>query len=98
MINLTNHQINLIKNIIYGFLDKPGVKIFAFGSRVNNTSQRYSDLDLVLKYKSKIPQKTYYQIMDAFEESDLPFRVDLLDWARISPKFRNNIENECIEL
>jgi len=31
-------------------------------------------------------------IREDFEESDLPFRVDILDWHTISAEFKANIE------
>jgi hypothetical protein len=31
-----------------------------------------------------------------FSHSDLPFRVDIVDWARIEEAFRGIIENEKI--
>jgi len=30
-----------------------------------------------------------------FSESDLPFKVDVLDWATTSEEFRRVIENKC---
>jgi hypothetical protein len=47
---------------------------------------------LVLIEKEQIPKKRYYQLQEAFEESDLPIKVDVLDWHRITPGFRANIE------
>ena len=72
----------------------PGVPIWVFGSRVKGTAKPYSDLDLVIVDDQKIPQKCYYQIQDAFEESTLPYRVDVLDWHRISPSFRQVIQEK----
>ena len=37
-------------------------------------------------------RKHYYRLKEAFQESDLPIRVDLVDWHRISPEFRTVIE------
>jgi len=34
------------------------------------------------------------ELSEAFQESDLPFRVDLIDWHRISPEFRKVIEQK----
>lgn len=32
------------------------------------------------------------ELMDAFQESDLPFKVDVVDWATTKPSFRRSIE------
>ena len=63
----------------------------AFGSRVTGTAKPYSDLDLVVMGSVKLPTPTLYALRDDFEESELPFRVDVLDWNRLSPKFQNSI-------
>ena len=75
-------------------LDKlvPTTMVWAFRSRVRDTASEHSDLDIVIIGKQKVPQKTFYQLKDAFEESDLPIRVDVLDWHRISSEFQKNIE------
>lgn len=37
-------------------------------------------------------------IKEAFEESDLPFRVDVLDWHSLSNNFKRIIESQHIAL
>jgi len=75
-------------------------EVRAFGSRVTGKATRYSDLDLVLVADRPIDWRQLEALKDAFAESDLPIRVDILDWQRISPEFRKVIEAgyEVIEL
>lgn len=73
----------------------PGYEVRAFGSRVTGKARPHSDLDLVVMTDQPLERKLYYRLQDAFEESDLPIRVDLLDWQRISPEFRRHIEAHC---
>ena len=72
----------------------PNAEVWAFGSRVNGTARDHSDLDLVVIDEQKIPQKKYYQLQEAFQESELPIRVDVLDWHRITPEFQQNIRKQ----
>jgi predicted nucleotidyltransferase len=72
--------------------------IYVFGSRANNTATSNSDLDLLIKEDEKLPLETYYALKDAFEYSHLPFRVDLLDWHRLSPDFQKVIKDELQSL
>ncbi len=72
----------------------PHTEVRAFGSRVSGTSRVHSDLDLVIIDTQKLPQALYYQLQEAFMESELPIRVDVLDWHRITPEFRKNIEKQ----
>ena len=69
----------------------PEREVWAFGSRVTGTAKSYSDLDLVVLGEAAMPARTYNQLIEAFQESDLPFRVELVEWATISPAFRERI-------
>ena len=72
----------------------PDCEVRAFGSRITETTKPYSDLDLILVGRTALNADRFRHLKEAFEESDLPFRVDLLDWNRISPSFRTVIEKQ----
>ena len=67
----------------------------AFGSRVRWTARGSSDLDLVLMTEDSIDAGSMADLREAFTESDLPFKVDIVDWATTSGEFRRVIEEEC---
>ena len=66
----------------------PNAEVWAFGSRVSGVARDHSDLDLVVIDEQQLPQKQYYQLQEAFQESELPIRVDVLGWHRIAPEFQ----------
>jgi type I restriction enzyme S subunit len=70
----------------------PGMEVRAFGSRVSGVAETHSDLDLALVSKDPIPWETVEGLKEAFMASDLPFRVDVVDWARLEPEFRSRVE------
>jgi len=90
MIDLQPEQLKRVIQILDTFV--PTTTVWAFGSRVKMTADEHSDLDIVIAGKQKIPQQIFYQLKDAFEESDLPIMVDVLDWHRISHSFQKNIK------
>ncbi len=90
MIDLPPEALKTVWEILQRFV--PDAEIRAFGSRVKGTARPHSDLDLVVVGQERLPRDLYYRLQDAFEESSLPFRVDVLDWHRISPEFRRHIE------
>ena len=94
MIDLSCDELMTVKKILVQYV--PGLKIRAFGSRINGGTKPYSDLDLVIVAKEKIPQEVLMALKDAFQESSLSFRVDVLDWQRISPEFREVIARKYI--
>lgn len=66
--------------------------LWVFGSRIGTDSQACSDLDLVIHSSEPLPFAEYLALKDALEFSALPMRVDLLDWQRLSPEFREVIQ------
>lgn len=72
--------------------------VWAFGSRATHTAKPYSDLDLAIIGESALPLSLLAAMEHDFTESDLPFKVDLLDWATTSPTFRAIIENHRVVL
>lgn len=72
----------------------PQSEVRAFGSRVTGTCHDTSDLDLVAinpTTPALAQGPGFWELKEAFSESNLPFLVDLLDWAAIPEKFRENI-------
>lgn len=89
-IQMTDEQIQLVKSILLRHLSQS--QVWIFGSRINNKARQYSDLDLLIKAKTPLPLQTLYHLSEDFSESSLPFKVDLVDWHRISEEFRAHIE------
>jgi len=92
MIDLQPDELKIVQEILRRFL--PACEVRAFGSRVSMTAKQYSDLDLVIIDEEQLDFVTLAEVKDAFIESDLPFRVDLLDWSRINAEFKAVIEQE----
>lgn len=85
MIKATPAQLRIITGILAAYA--PGVEARAFGSRVDGTPKDYSDLDLALVGSARLDAAVMEALKEAFEESDLPFRVDILDLNAISEEF-----------
>jgi len=75
----------------------PGVEAWAYGSRVNGSARPASDLDLVV-FASPEQSRQVGDLMEAFEESSLPFRVDLFVWDELPEQFKKNIQAQHIAL
>jgi type I restriction enzyme S subunit len=76
----------------------PGREVQLFGSRANGTAKPYSDIDLMILGDELLPVTTMRILRDAFDDSDLPFQVDLVEWAGTSEQFRKVIEKTAISL
>jgi predicted nucleotidyltransferase len=72
-------------------------RVWAFGSRVKNKARPFSDLDLVINLKDKpLPYDLLTILLDEFEESDLPFKVDIVDWNTIDGVFKGIIDRDRV--
>ena len=90
MIKATPAQLRAIKDILARHLS--GAEVRAFGSRVSGKPKPYSDLDLAVLAPQKLDATRLEETRESFAESDLPFRVDILDWNAISEEVTPVIE------
>lgn len=76
----------------------PEAVIWVFGSRATGTIKRGSDLDLAIDAKRPLRQEERCNLSEAFDESDLPYKVDIIDLQTVSDTFRFYIEKDRILL
>ena len=43
-----------------------------------------------------VPDDTRCKLSEALDESDLPFKVDIIEWNKISQDFRDLIKNDLV--
>ncbi len=87
-------ELTLVQSILNTWL--PSREVRMFGSRARGKPKPYSDLDLVIMGDTPLPLSTLGQLRDAFANSDLPWRVDVVDWASTSPEFQSHIAEHSI--
>ena len=90
-IDITARQRKTILTLLERHL--PGTEAWVYGSRAKWTSRPQSDLDLVV-FATPGQRRGVGNLREAFEESDLPFRVDLFVWDEVPETFREEIEAE----
>ena len=71
-------------------------RVWAFGSRVRGKARRFSDLDLAFDAGRPLTLRDTAILADAFDESDLPWRVDIVDLVTCSPTFRRVVESQAV--
>lgn len=69
----------------------PHREVRAFGSRVTHQAKPYSDLDLAIMGAEPVSASIMAHLALDFEESDLPFRVDLVQWRNAPASLRQVI-------
>ena len=92
-IDITTEERETILALLQQYL--PGTVAWVYGSRVTGTSTPKSDLDLIVLATPE-QRRQVGDLREAFEESNLPFRVDLFVWDDVPESFRGRIETEHV--
>lgn len=79
----------LLKAIIYKYLKGADYKTFIFGSRATGQLGHFSDLDLGILGQKKIPGHILEKIREDLENSSIPYKIDVVDFHKVSAKFRS---------
>ena len=92
-VDITSEEYRTVLELLKRHL--PGTTAWIYGSRVKWTSRPQSDLDIVV-FATSDQAGRVGALREAFEESNLPFRVDLFVWDALPESFRHQIEAEHV--
>lgn len=96
MINLNQEYLETVIKIIRQYI--PNQRVCLFGSRTKEIAKPFSDIDLAIMSENKIPLSKVAELQNAFSESDLPYRVDVVDWSVVSQEFKTAIQKDMVEI
>ena len=90
----------MLNQIIIAPLKNQGAALWIFGSRARGDHKKFSDVDLLYQVASskKLPKGFLFDIQSTLEESDFPFKVDLVNRDEIASGYRDKVESEKIAL
>ena len=94
MIDLNPNHLSIVEGILAEHV--PDCEVRAFGSRATWNAKDYSDIDVAIVGDGPLDWRTLGRLKESFEESNLPMRVDVLDWHAISESFRKVIKREYV--
>src|SRR5580693_4771792 len=77
-IEIEPHHLAIVRDILRRRV--PGNAVWAFGSRARRVAKPYSDLDLAIITDRPLPWAVAAALAEDFSDSDLPWRVDIVDW------------------
>jgi predicted nucleotidyltransferase len=98
-IALEENNLELVKQIINNTVNDLNIQVYMYGSRAKGTAWKYSDIDLALSSsKGKIPPNTISKLSLDFEESLLPYKVDIIDLHTVSENFKEAIAADLVKL
>lgn len=89
-------HIDLVQQILQQHV--PHAQVWVFGSRAKWTARDTSDLDLCISANAALSFEQMGALREAFENSNLPYKVDVVDWATTSEAFRAIIDQSKVPL
>ena len=87
---------NMLREIVLSIVDIDKVMVFLFGSRVSKHHASRADADIGLLAEEKLPEKLFHEIRNAIDESIVPWRVDIVDFTRVDPSFKQKALKDII--
>ena len=96
-VDIRPDHLAIVRNILRAHLPT-GFNVWVFGSRANWTTKDSSDLDLAVEGPTRLDHKTMGAIEVAFEESNLPYTVDVVDLNAVSHAFKRIVEEQRVAL
>lgn len=98
---IENRHWEIISAILEEHLTNRDIKVYIFGSRATGKNlKRGSDLDIALEANSgeSIDLELINRLDFDFEDSNLPYKVDLIDLNSVSKEFKTVIIKDLVEL
>jgi len=89
-------DLKLARKIVFSKLEGRPSKVYLFGSQARGDTWRASDIDIAIDAGGPLPQELLAEIADALEESDIIYRVDVVDFAAAPEALRRRILEEGI--
>ncbi len=91
-IDIKPRDLETVKKILLRHV--PDREVRVFGSRIAGKAKKFSDLDLAVMGENPLSLSLVSALAEDFTESDLPFKVDVVDWTTLKVPFRAIIEKE----
>ncbi|MDC6168440.1 nucleotidyltransferase family protein [Paucibacter sp. XJ19-41] len=95
-LDISDTQWSIVQSILQRHV--PNREVWAFGSRATGRAKPFSDLDLAIIGEQPLTLAVSAALAEDFAESDLPWKVDVVDWARTGAVFRQIIERDKLVL
>ena len=97
LVDIRPDHLRIVQDVLRDHLPA-GVEVWVFGSRAQWSAREGSDLDLALEGETELARTVLDALNDAFEESDLPYTVDVVDINRVNERIRQIVKGQWIHL
>ena len=85
-----------LKNIVMSEIGDASVKVYLFGSWARGEERRSSDIDIAVEWPGGAPPGKLADLREVLEESDLPFRVDVVELSVAGEVLADKVSKEGV--
>ena len=94
-IDLEREHMDLIAKIIRQHMPS-NTKTFFFGSRATGRAKPFSDIDILINAGKPLSIQQLSSLHTEFDESILPYKVDIVDANTMSEEFKLAIQDQLV--
>ncbi len=95
-IDLDPHHWEIVREILARHVAQ--YDVWGFGSRATGRAKKYSNLDLAVITHQPMSLSLMAALNHDFTTSDLPIKIDVVDWSTPSPAFSKIIEAKKVQV
>ena len=90
---LTQAENELLEHLAIRPLKEMGCEVWVFGSRARGDHRKFSDIDLLFKLPvgQTLPHGFVSELHEALEESNLVYKVDLVEEKDLAESYRDGV-------
>ncbi len=96
MVEAINEYLQQLKNLSLSIFENEPVKIILFGSRARGDQNPTSDVDIGIIPRSGSCAKATTLLKEKIEESNIPFKVDVVNLKETSEDFYNEAIKDAV--
>jgi predicted nucleotidyltransferase len=83
--------LNMVRQILLQRLSPYNAKLLLFGSMARGDFWRASDIDVAVLPDKKLPVGLLSELREQLEDSNIPYRVELVDLSTVSKNFAKRV-------
>jgi uncharacterized protein len=97
-VNLTRKQaLEELRQMVLNALGEHEAAVWLFGSCARGDARQHSDIDVAILPRDDLPSGFFAELAADFEESTLPYDVDLVDLRRADAALAEEVHREGVK-
>lgn len=95
---VAQYSLSEIQRIAADVLSGLDAELYLFGSWARGDARRTSDIDIAVRLPQMANETVITELRSRFDNSNIPYRIDVVDLRHVVPAFREQILQEGIRL